>query len=116
MSGQRILKAVWRLKWLAIMVLLTFLGVSALVTALLPEEYQATATMRVIPSDQSSDAFSQLQTNQALARTYAELLKSPSVYEEVVDQEGLSVEPEELRTDYGGFLRRRYRAYTGAGR
>ncbi len=98
MSGQRILKAVWRLKWLAIVVLLVFIGVSALVTALLPEKYQATATVRVIPaSDQTSDAFSQLQTNQGLARTYAELLKSPSIYREVVDREGLSVEPENFR-------------------
>ena len=98
MSGQRILKAIWRLKWLAIVVLLVFLGASALVTALLPEEYQATSTVRVIPdSDQPSDAFSQLQTNQGLARTYAELLKSPSIYREVVDQQGLSVEPEDLR-------------------
>ena len=85
------------MKWLAMVILLVFLGVSAVVTALLPEQYQATATVRVIPSEQSSDAFSQLQTNQGLARTYAELLKSPSIYEEVVDQEGLSVEPEGLR-------------------
>lgn len=96
MSGQRVLKAIWRMKWLAVTILLVFLVVSAAVTVLLPQVYQATATIRVIPSSETTDEFSQLQTSQALARTYAELLKSPNVYQEAARQENLSVSPQEL--------------------
>jgi capsular exopolysaccharide synthesis family protein len=42
------------------------------------------------------DAFSQLQTNQALARTYAELLKSPQTYRETVAKEHLTLRSEDL--------------------
>ena len=96
MSGVGVLRAIWRMKWLAVAILLVFLGVTAGVTALLPQVYQATATIRVIPSGQSADSFSQLQANQALARTYAELLKSPNVYAEAVESENLPVSSEAL--------------------
>ena len=96
MSGIGFLRAVWRMKWLAAAILLVFLGVTAGVTTLLPQVYQATATIRVIPSGQAADSFSQLQANQALARTYAELLKSPNVYAEAVESENLPVSSEAL--------------------
>lgn len=96
MSGVGALRAIWRMKWLALAILLVFLGVTAGVTALLPQAYQATATIRVIPSGQAADSFSQLQANQALARTYAELLKSPNVYAEAVESENLPVGSEAL--------------------
>lgn len=96
MSGQRALEIIWRRKWLALAVLLAFLFISAGVTLLLPKVYQATAIVRVIPSDQAADTYSQLQTSQALAQTYAELLKSPNVYQEAVREENLSVTPQEL--------------------
>lgn len=96
MSGLGALRAIWRMKWLAAVILLVFLGVTAGITALLPQAYQATATVRVIPSGQAADSFSQLQANQALARTYAELLKSPNVYGEAVEAGNLPVDPEAL--------------------
>lgn len=96
MSGQRVLRAIWRMKWLAVAILVVFLVVSAGVTLLLPKVYQATATIRVIPSSETTDEFSQLQTSQGLARTYAELLKSPNVYQEAVRQENLPVNAQEL--------------------
>ncbi len=96
MSGIGALRAIWRMKWLAAAILLVFLGVTAGVTALLPQVFQATATVRVIPAGQTADTFSQLQANQALARTYAELLRSPNVYTEAVQRGNLSVSAEAL--------------------
>lgn len=84
------------MKWLAVSILLVFLGVTAGITALLPRVYQATATIRVIPSGQVSDSFSQLQANQALARSYAELLKSPNAYADAVEDGDLPVSSEAL--------------------
>ena len=95
-SGVGALRAVWRMKWLAVSILLVFLGVTAGITALLPRVYQATATIRVIPSGQVSDSFSQLQANQALARSYAELLKSPNAYADAVEDGDLPVSSEAL--------------------
>ncbi len=96
MSGVGILRTIWRMKWLAVVILLVFLGVSAGVTIILPKVYQATATVRVTPSEQTADSFSQLQANQALARTYSELLKSPNVYAEAVEEGDLPIDSKEL--------------------
>src|SRR5918998_6422533 len=82
------------MKWLIVATILVFLGVSAGTTLLLPETYRATAIIRVVPPEQSTkDPYSQVQTSQALARTYAELLKSPNLFETVVDRGESSVSP-----------------------
>jgi succinoglycan biosynthesis transport protein ExoP len=66
---------------------LVFLVFSMGVTLLLPESYQATAIVRVVPPEHSvQDPYSQTETSQALARTYAELFKSPNVFEAAVDR------------------------------
>ena len=87
MSGQEILQVLWRMKWLVVVIIVVFLGVSAGVTALLPKVYQARATIRVVlPSEQTTDTFAQVQTSQTLARTYAELFKSPNGFRAAVDR------------------------------
>ena len=94
LNGQTFLKTIWRMKWLIVATILVFLGVSAGATLLLPETYRATAIIRVVPPEQSTkDPYSQVQTSQALARTYAELLKSPNLFETVVDRGEYSVSP-----------------------
>jgi capsular exopolysaccharide synthesis family protein len=85
------------MKWLVIVIILAFLGVSAGVTAILPKVYQATATIRVVlPPQQTTDTFAQVQTSQTLARTYAELFKSPNGFRAAVDRGSLPVGPGEL--------------------
>jgi polysaccharide biosynthesis transport protein len=85
------------MKWLVIVIILAFLGVSAGVTAILPKVYQATATIRVVlPPQQTTDTFAQVQTSQTLARTYAELFKSPNGFRAAVDRGGLPLGPGEL--------------------
>ena len=91
-----IILAVWRMRWLALAILFVFLGVTAAVTTALPRVYEATATLRVIPSQQDQDVFNQLQARQALARTYATLPQSPAVYENAVDRGELSISPGDL--------------------
>ena len=103
MSGRTILKTIWRMKWLVIVTVLVFLGTSAGVTMLLPDTYQATATIRVVPFDQNPNTdqpvspYSQVQSSQALARTYTELFKSPASFETAVEQSGLSASAGALR-------------------
>jgi capsular exopolysaccharide synthesis family protein len=76
---------------------LVFLVVSMGITLLLPESYQATAIVRIVPPEQSvQDPYSQTETSQALARTYAELFKSPNVFEAAVDRGRSSVSPDAL--------------------
>ena len=97
MSGQEAFQTIWRMKWLVIVIILAFLGVSAGVTAILPKVYQATATIRVVlPPQQTTDTFAQVQTSQTLARTYAELFKSPNGFRAAVDRGGLALGPGEL--------------------
>lgn len=98
MSGQAALEAVWRMKWLVMAVILVFVGVSAAVTASLPRIYEATAIVRVVPPEQGADAssFSQVQSSQALARTYAELFKSRNVFEAAVERGDPPVSPSSL--------------------
>ena len=97
MSGQEVLQTIWRMKWLIIVIMLVFLGVSAGVTILLPKVYQATATIRVvIPPDRTSDTFAGVQTSQTLALTYAELFKSPNGFRAAVDRGRLPMSPGEL--------------------
>ena len=97
MSGQEAFQTIWRMKWLVIVIILAFLGVSAGVTAILPKVYQATATIRVVlPPQQTTDTFAQVQTSQTLARTYAELFKSPNGFRAAVDRGGLPLGPGEL--------------------
>jgi polysaccharide biosynthesis transport protein len=97
LSGREAFQTIWRMKWLVIVIILAFLGVSAGVTAILPKVYQATATIRVVlPPQQTTDTFAQVQTSQTLARTYAELFKSPNGFRAAVDRGGLPLGPGEL--------------------
>jgi uncharacterized protein involved in exopolysaccharide biosynthesis len=117
LSGREAFQTIWRMKWLVIVIILAFLGVSAGVTAILPKVYQATATIRVVlPPQQTTDTFAQVQTSQTLARTYAELFKSPNGFRAAVDRGGLPTGPGEARGSHLGVLRGRDGSYTGAGR
>ena len=85
------------MKWLIIVTIAIFVGVSAGVTIIIPKIYQATATVRIVlPPKQATDTFSQVQTSQTLARTYAELFKSPNGFRAAVDRGRLSMSPGEL--------------------
>lgn len=86
-----VLKILWHMRWLIAGTLLVFIGVSAAVTLLLPETYQATAIIRVLAPErnvENPDPYSRVQAGQALARTYAEILKSPDVLEAATDRGG----------------------------
>jgi len=85
------------MKWLVVAIIVVFLGVSAGVTILLPKVYQASATVRVVvPPVQTSDTFARVQTSQTLARTYAELFKSPNGFRAAVDRGKLPMSVGEL--------------------
>jgi len=91
------LQVLWRMKWLVVVIIVVFLGVSAGVTILLPKVYQASATIRVVvPPVQTTDTFARVQTSQTLARTYAELFKSPNGFRAAVDRGKLPMSAGEL--------------------
>jgi capsular polysaccharide biosynthesis protein len=98
LTAEQVLKSIWRMKLLAVLIVLVFVGISAGITMLLPQTYNTTATLRVeVPDLGRGDPASQQKAGQDLARTYTELLKSPNLYKDTVDRQELSVGPAQLR-------------------
>ncbi len=93
-----------------ILILAFLLGASALYfysTAILPAEYQSSTSIYVLSKqDESTVTYSDLQTGSQLTKDYAELVKSRSVMEQVINNLGLTkrytdmvnITPEKLRT------------------
>lgn len=78
-----LLAVLWRRRWVALAAFAAvLLGVGA-VTAALPKAYQTTAYVLVNPDRPGDSDFEQTQISQALVTTYAELLTSQNLADEV---------------------------------
>ena len=80
----------WRRKWVALAAFVAVLLGVGLVTASLPKVYETTAYMLVNPDRQGNNDFEQTQVSQALVTTYAQLLESQNLADEVSDRLGPS--------------------------
>ena len=92
-----------------ILILAFLLGASALYfysTAILPAEYQSSTSIYVLSKqDENTVTYTDLQTGSQLTKDYAELVKSRSVMEQVINNLGLTkrysdmsgITPEKLR-------------------
>jgi len=84
--------------WLFIAGILLAGGTAFLVSSSLPKSYDSTATLIVGQSTQSANPdYNQLLTSQRLSQTYADLATTTPLLERVIEQNGLTVTPEEFR-------------------
>jgi capsular exopolysaccharide synthesis family protein len=83
-----VLEVLWRRRWVALAAFVAVLvGVGA-VTASLPKVYETTAYMLVNPAKPGSSDFEQTEISQALVTTYAQLLESQNLADEVSSRVG----------------------------
>jgi capsular exopolysaccharide synthesis family protein len=80
---QDALALLWRRRWVALTTFVAVIAGVAIMTATLPKTYETTAYVLVNPSRPASTNFEQTQISQALLTTYAELLKSQNLADEV---------------------------------
>ena len=78
----------WRRRWVALAAFVAVLLGVGLVTASLPKVYETTAYMLVNPDQPGTNDFEQTQVSQALVTTYAQLLESQNLADEVSDRLG----------------------------
>jgi succinoglycan biosynthesis transport protein ExoP len=77
---------VWRRRWLALAAFVAVLLGVAIVTATMPKAYQSTAYMLVNPDQPGGSDFEQTEISQALVTTYAELLDSQNLADQVSER------------------------------
>ena len=91
---------VWKWMWLIILSTGIAAGASFLATIQQPKIYQATATLLVGQSIQSSDPNSQdIYTSQQLALTYIQVARMSPVLQGAIDTLGLNATPDQLRAN-----------------
>ncbi len=74
-------------KWLILLTVLLAMGATYAVSSNLQKVYSTEATLLIaLPSDQTS--FDTVQAGQAIARSYADLIESPNIAEQVADEIG----------------------------
>ena len=78
----------WRRRWLALAAFVAVLAGVGLVTATMPKAYEATAYMLVNPDRPGGSDFEQTEISQALVTTYAELLESQNLADQVSERLG----------------------------
>jgi capsular exopolysaccharide synthesis family protein len=83
LSTHDLLSVLWRRRWIAGFAFVLVLGTVAAATVSLPKVYQTTAYMLVNPSQPGSSDYEQTQISQALLTTYAELLKTQNLADQV---------------------------------
>lgn len=81
---------IWRRRWVALAAFVAVLLGVGIVTASLPKVYETTAYMLVNPNRPSATTFEQTQVSQALVTTYAQLLQSQNLADEVSSRLGPS--------------------------
>jgi capsular exopolysaccharide synthesis family protein len=90
-----ILGALWRRRWVVLVVLVVCLGASALLTALTPPVYLTTAVMRVLtPGTGLADTGTWINTQYSdrLSATYLEVLASQPVQQELAARLGTTLD------------------------
>lgn len=81
MTTEQVLRTIWRRRLYVLLTVLVVTGGAYFVGRLLPDVYSASATLFVGDRDteEESTTFDALQSQQALAKTYAELIQSRNV-------------------------------------
>lgn len=85
---QDVLSLLWRRRWVALLAFAAVLTGVGVATASMPKAYQATAYMLVTPDQPGASDFEQTQISQALVTTYARLVESQNLADEVADRLG----------------------------
>jgi polysaccharide biosynthesis transport protein len=80
---QDLTAVLWRRRWVALAAFVAVVAGVAVMTATLPKAYETTAYVLVNPSRPTSTDFEQTQVSAALLTTYAELLRSQNLANEV---------------------------------
>jgi tyrosine-protein kinase len=84
-SADQLLITLWRRKWIVILTVLVATVATYVVSRQLPKVYEAEATLFVGNRSDSANDFEAIQSAQVLARTYAELIQSQNVADQVAD-------------------------------
>jgi capsular exopolysaccharide synthesis family protein len=84
-SADQLLITLWRRKWIVILTVLVATVATYVVSRGLPKVYEAEATLFVGNRSDSANDFEAIQSAQVLARTYAELIQSQNVADQVAD-------------------------------
>jgi receptor protein-tyrosine kinase len=85
MTARAVFAALWRRRWLALIVLAVEIGVLVVWLAVAPRKYTATATISATPS---AELLSSTGNFDALEQTLAEIVNSRSVLSDVYDRTG----------------------------
>src|SRR5262245_49571935 len=85
-SADQVLRILWRRKWLVLATFLLVLAAVAAITAALPKVYSTEAFVLVDANRPGASDFEATQTNTVLTKTYAELLQTRNVADEVATQ------------------------------
>jgi capsular exopolysaccharide synthesis family protein len=80
---QDLVAVLWRRRWVALATFVAVIAGVAVITASVPKAYETTAYVLVNPSRPSSTDFEQTQVSATLLTTYAELLRSQNLADEV---------------------------------
>ena len=89
-----LIAVLWRRRWVALAAFVAVVAGVAALTASLPKVYDTTAYMLVNPSRPADSDFEQTQISEALLTTYAELLQTQTVADEVARRLGSEAEGE----------------------
>ncbi|MEJ7784533.1 MAG: polysaccharide biosynthesis tyrosine autokinase [Solirubrobacteraceae bacterium] len=86
MSAEHLLRILWERKLSFLLTFLVTLGTAAAVTFSLPKIYETSAYLYISAGEQSSSDFEQVQTNQVITKTIAELLQTQNVAQAAADR------------------------------
>jgi len=79
MSADQLFRILWRRKLIVVATIVVATATTYFVSKSLPKVYSASATLFVGDRSKTSNDFESLQSGQLIARTYAELIQSPTV-------------------------------------
>lgn len=84
MTFEELARALWRRKWVAIATVIVAVVATYLISDQLPKVYETDATLYIKdPTQEASSDFEAIQSAQVLAKTYAELIQSENVADQV---------------------------------
>jgi capsular exopolysaccharide synthesis family protein len=99
MSVDQFLRTLWRRKLIVLMTVVLATATTYVLARTAPKVYAATATLFVGDRSAAADNFQALQSSQALAKTYAELIQSRNVADRVATALGRGQRGDDLLQD-----------------
>ena len=86
MSADQLLLTLWRRKWIVLLTVVAATAATYVVSRGLPKVYASEATLFVGNRSEATSDFEAIQSAQVLARTYAELIQSSNVADQVAGE------------------------------